>query len=149
MTTTVQPAIKADSPITPRLVAALIGRRGGSQTVFVQCPSYCTEPHGTEAELAVEDISHASAMFGIQVPAMLAPNSVALELVARVYADPAHEDERMRDAHIMVGDGTREDAHLTPAMADELGSELRAFTARLSSAIQTARRANGSQAVAA
>ncbi|MFF2475110.1 DUF6907 domain-containing protein [Streptomyces sp. NPDC058066] len=149
MSTTVQAALKADVTSTPRLVAALIGRPSRSQTVFIECPSYCTEPHGSEPEIAVEDISHASEMFGVQVPTMFDPNSVALELFARVYADPAHEDERMRDAHILVGDGSAEDAHLTPATADELVSELRAFTAQLGNAIQVARRANGSQAVAA
>lgn len=145
MSTTVQPAIKADAPFTPRLVAALIGRPSRTQTVFVECPSYCTEPHAVEPEIAVEDITHASETFGVQVPTMFDPDSVALELFARVHADPAHEDERMRAAHILVGDGSPEDAYLTLAMADELAGDLIAFAAQIRAAAHTAQTANTSE----
>jgi hypothetical protein len=144
MSTTVQPAIKADAPFTPRLVAALIGRPSRTQTVFVECPSYCTEPHASEPEIAVEDITHYGDMFGVQVPTMLDPDTAIYSWFARLNADPAHHDERMRAAHVLIGDESADEAHLTPAMAEELAGDLIAFAAQIRAAAHTARTANAS-----
>lgn len=122
----------------PRLVAALIGRLPHVQTVFVSCPAWCSEPHGSEPEIAVEDITHYSNMARMRVPTLLS-DAVHSELYCRVTSDPVSDDPRMRAAHVAYGDGSGEDAYLTPDMADEVADSLVAFADQVRALARTAR----------
>ncbi|WPO74000.1 DUF6907 domain-containing protein [Streptomyces sp. KN37] len=130
----------------PRLVAALIGRPGRTQTVFVQCEPWCTEPHASEPEVAVEDITHYSDMAFMQVPTLLSEDTAHSELYCRVTSDPVSSDPRMRAAHVLYGDGSSMDAFLTPDMADELAHDLVAFAAEVRGMARVARAANEADA---
>jgi hypothetical protein len=128
--------------VTPRFRPAVVGWPGRQQLVHVPCPDWCIVDHVELHERAIEDISHWSKLFGAQVASMAAPAVAHIELFARVNSDPASDDPRMRAAHVLVGDGSADDAYQTPDMADEAADELIAFAVRLKGAARTAREAN-------
>lgn len=148
MSTTVQPAAIPAAQTSPRLAPALVGRPGHQQRVWVDCPNWCIVDHVELHEFAIEDITHWSKLFGLQVASMLDPDTAHCEMFARINSDPAHEDPRMQAAHVLVGNGSAEDAFLAPDMADEAGDDLIAFGMRLKEAARVARSANNLAEVA-
>lgn len=126
---------------------ALVGRPGRQQLIQLPCPAWCIIDHVALHERAVEDISHMSSMFGAQVESMADPGTTHIQLFARINSDPAHEDPRMRAAHVLVGDGSPVDAFLTPDATDEAADELIAFAMEMKELANRARLANQGIAV--
>jgi hypothetical protein len=135
------PATPVTLPAGHRLAPARVGRPGSVQTIAIPCPAWCSQDHVDDWQYDVEDIEHYGPMFGVQVSTIL--NDTALyEWYGRVNSDPGSSDPRLRAAHVLVGDCSREDAQLTPDMTDELADELIAFGLKLRAAARTARLAN-------
>ncbi|MFF3094185.1 DUF6907 domain-containing protein [Streptomyces cyaneofuscatus] len=128
------PAPSASTRMAPALVA---GHR-----ILVECPAWCVVDHVDLHEQRVEDVTHWGEFFGTQVSTLLDENTAYCELFGRVNADPSHPDPRMRAAHVLVGNGSLEDAFLTPDMADETADELIEFAVQLKAAARVARAAN-------
>jgi hypothetical protein len=63
--------------------------------------------------------------------------------MAMIKSDPAAEDARMRKAHIMVDD-EREQAFLTPEMAEQFADELIGYASEVRHLARTARLHNQS-----
>ncbi|MBT2429423.1 hypothetical protein J7F02_28355 [Streptomyces sp. ISL-112] len=93
-------------------------------------------------EQRLEDVTHWGEFFGAQVSTLLDDNTAYCELFGRVNADPSHPDPRMRAAHVLLGNGSVQDAFLTPDMADETADELIEFAVKLKAAARVARAAN-------
>jgi hypothetical protein len=129
------PAIKPGH----RLMPARIGRMGRMQTVYVECPVWCTQDHVANWNYDVEDITHYGDMAGMTVPTMLDPDVAHFTWSTRVACDPAAPEPSLRAAHVLIDDENPDEARLTPDMADELASELIAFAAQIRSAARTAR----------
>jgi hypothetical protein len=110
--------------------------------VHIPCPEWCIVDHVELHEVAVEDISHWAQMFGVQIASMVDESAAHIELFARVNSDPAHEDPRMRAAHVLIGTGAPFDAYQTPDMADEAADELITFAMQMKAAARIARLAN-------
>src|ERR1044072_4095687 len=125
-----------------RLVPALIGRPGHVQTIGIPCPNWCSQDHVDDWQYDAEDIEHYGPMFGTQVPSVLNEETALYQWYGRVNSDPGSDDPRLRAAHVLVGDCSREDAQLTPDMTDDLADELIAFSLKLRAAARTARLAN-------
>lgn len=135
-------SVTPEVPAGFRLVPARIGRRDRKQIVQIPCADWCTEDHVGNFQYDLEDVSHLGAMFGVQVATMSDPDTAAHEWFARVAADPAASDPRMRAAHVLVGNGSALDAYLTPGMTDELADEVIEFGLKLRAAAAAAREAN-------
>lgn len=125
-----------------RLVPAAIGRRSEvPQIVWVECPVWCTENHLDFGQVAVEDIVHSSTAEHVGIGSFLSQHLV-FELYASVKSDPAATDPRLRRAHVVLDDGSGEDAFQTPEMVDEAADGLIAFAMRMKAAARVARQAN-------
>lgn len=146
-TVTAFPASAPGHPIVPagfELVPASIGRPGNVQTVWVQCPRvWCRVNHVENREVAVEDITHYGPGTGMQVPTMTDDTTAVFEWYVNITSDPASEDPRMRAAHLIVADGSADDAHLDDAQAVEFIAELRRLADDVEAALVTVRAANG------
>lgn len=150
MTTVVPAQTSSSAPsVTPavspghRLVPAAIGRRNEApQVVWIECPTtWCSENHLDFGQVAVEDIVHSSDASHFGVRSFLSKH-LTLELYASIKSDPAATDPRLRRAHVVIDDGSGEDAFLTPDMADASADELIAFAMRMKDAARVARQAN-------
>jgi hypothetical protein len=149
MQNTVQQAMTGASPsnvvvfpaLTPgyRLVPATIGRPGQTQVAWIECPMWCQHDHLADREVAIEDIDHYSPTGGWSVGSILDPDTAIHELYARVHSDPTHPDERLRTAHVLLGNGAPFDSYLTPDDADQAADELIKFAAQIKAAARTAR----------
>ena len=139
---TTAPAAPVTLPPGHRLVPARVGRPGRVQTIAIPCADWCTRDHVDDWRYDVEDIEHCGPMFGAQVATLLDEDTALFDWYGRLNSDPGSSDPRLRAAHVIVGDGSRDDAHLTPDMTDELADELIAFALRLRGAARTAREAN-------
>ena len=124
-----------------RLVPARVGRPGSVQTIHIECPSWCTQDHVEDWQYDIEDIEHTGARFSVEVPTM-AGDEALYEWYGRVSSDPWSSDVRMRSAHVLVGDCSREDARLTPDMTDELADRVIAYGLELRAAARVARQAS-------
>ncbi|MEV7387584.1 hypothetical protein [Streptomyces sp. NPDC091215] len=129
------PTIKPGHRLVP---AAIRWHQQPAQTVWIECPDWCTEEHHITAQLAIEDILHASDTEHLGIHTLEHPG-LAFELYAQIKSDPATTDPRTRQAHIVVDDGGGEDAFLTPDMADDLADQLVAFAAKVRQLSRTAR----------
>lgn len=126
---------KADAPAVAsseqtRLVAATIGRFDRVQTVWIECPTWCVVDHSGR-EGCLEDVMHYSDAGIVQVSTMTDDVTAHSEMYVNVSVDPTAADPRLRAAHLVVNDGARDDAYLTPDMADELADDLIAFAAQI------------------
>ncbi|MER7927066.1 hypothetical protein ABTY96_28570 [Streptomyces sp. NPDC096057] len=123
-----------------RLVPALIRwhREVTAQTVWIECPTWCSEPHHAVAQLAVEDIVHSShaVYFGVD---SIETTGMVFGLHAQIKADPQDSKPQFRQAHIVIDDGQGEDAFLTVDRADALADRLVAFAAQVRRLARTAR----------
>ncbi|QIJ61431.1 hypothetical protein [Streptomyces sp. JB150] len=136
MTTTVVPfsALKPGHHHAP----AAIGRPGtAAQIVLVQCPDFCIEDHLAARQVAVEDIVHSSDTAHLGVKSFLS-DRLALELYATIRQDPSSPDPRLRQAHIVLDDGS-DDAHLTVDEAEEAVQKLLDLVGDMQRLISTAR----------
>ena len=136
-----QPPVAASLTPGMRLVPARVGRPGSVQTVYVECPSWCTQDHVEDWQYDMEDIEHTGARFSVEVPTMTGDEAL-YEWYGRVSSDPWSSDVRMRSAHVLVGDCSREDARLTPDMTDELADRVIAYGLELRAAARVARQAS-------
>lgn len=152
MTVATSASIAPEASVTPapapavspghRLAPAAIGRRNEApQVVWVQCPAWCAENHLAFAQVAVEDIVHTSEAEHLGVRSFLS-RGLVFEMYATIKTDPAADDPRLRRAHVVVDDGSGEDAVLTPDMADAAADDLIAFAMRMKEAASIARAAN-------
>ncbi|MFI9244176.1 DUF6907 domain-containing protein [Streptomyces sp. NPDC053086] len=120
------------------LAPASIGRPGQpTQLVFVACADWCTEDHVADRQIAVEDVVHSSETAHLGIRSFLG-GRVAIELYATIKQDPAAHDERLRQAHIVLDDGS-DDAHLTVDQAEDAVEQLLKLTSDLQQLIRTAR----------
>ncbi|MFL4904858.1 DUF6907 domain-containing protein [Streptomyces sp. MMS24-I2-30] len=136
------PVPQQSAPTAPRLVPASIGRPGRVQTVYVSCPSWCVVDHVENREVAVEDVTHYGPGSFVQVPTMLDDSVAVHEWYVNVISDPAHEDARMRAAHLVVSNAGPDDAHLSEAQALELAGELERMAGEIRQALRVCRAAN-------
>lgn len=124
------------------LAPAAIGRAGEEpQPIFIQCPNWCVEDHVADCPNAVEDIVHTSDTVALGISSFLNDKPV-FELYASVKADVGATDPRLKGAHVVLDDGSGEDAFLTPDMTDEAAAELITFAMRMKNAARVARAAN-------
>lgn len=133
-----------ESPVVSpgiRLVPARIGTWSRNQIAYIECPTWCTEDHAADP-YALEDIAHYADMSGVQVATFLDEHTALYQWWVRIEADPVSEDPRMRAAHVLVGDDSRDEARLTPDMAEELADDLITFAAQIRMAARTARSAS-------
>lgn len=125
-----------------RLAPAAIGRRTEApQIVWVECPIYCTENHLDFGQVAIEDIVHSTGAEHVGIGSFLTEH-LALELYASVKADVGATDPRLKGAHVVLDDGSGEDAFLTENMADEFADRLVAFAEQVQRLAHIARLAN-------
>lgn len=141
MSTTVQPTNVHPFPVVKpgfRLAPARIGRKGRMQTVYLQCPTWCTENHVENWNNDLEDVNHYGDMGGVAVPTM-ERDFAQFEWYARIASDPIAAEPSLRAAHVLIGDGGADEARLTPDMADEVADEIISFASEIRSAARTAR----------
>lgn len=136
-----QPSSPA-TPVTPRLVPALIGRPGRAQLIHLPCPAWCSVNHAENREVAVEDVTHYGPGGWFGVPTMFDDATAVHEMYVNLTSDPAHEDPRMRAAHLVVANGHPEDAHLTEAQGEELAAELERMAGEIRRALTVCRESN-------
>lgn len=148
--TTVVPAQTSGSatsvtmPVSPghRLAPAAIGRRTEApQIVWIECPIFCTENHLDFGQAAIEDIVHSSDASHVGIGSFLSQH-LALELYASVKADVGATDPRLKNPHIVLDDGSGEDAFLTEDMADEFADRLVEYAEQVRQLAGIARQAN-------
>jgi hypothetical protein len=142
MSSTVQPENVAAFPAINagnRLVPARVGRQGRMQTVYVECPLWCTVDHVANWQYDVEDVNHYGDTESVTVPTMLKPGVAHFVWSTRIACDPVAAEPSLRAAHVLIDDENPDEARLTPDMADELANELIAFAAQVRSAARTAR----------
>lgn len=139
-----------ESPVVPtvspgcRLAPAAIGRRTEApQIVWVEDPTWCTENHLDFGQVAIEDIVHSTDAEHLGIGSFLT-DRLALELYASVKADVGATDPRLKGAHVVLDDGSGEDAFLTEDMADEFADRLVAFAEQVRRLAAVARLANQS-----
>lgn len=142
-----KPVTSAVSP-TRSLVPALIGRPGRAQVIHIECPtSWCRVNHAENREVAVEDITHYGPGTSLTVGSMFDDATAVHEWYVNITSDPAHEDSRMRAAHLVVSNAGPDDAHLADAQGEELADELERVAMEIRQALRICRQAN--QAAAA
>lgn len=125
-----------------RLVPALIGTFTRNQMAWIECPSWCTEDHMAEPS-ALEDITHYADSDMLEIPTFSDPETAAYVLYARLEADPAATDPRVRETHVLLWeDASPMEARLTPQMAEGLADELIAFASQLRHLARAARQHN-------
>ncbi|MFF8659498.1 DUF6907 domain-containing protein [Streptomyces huasconensis] len=138
-----------EPPVAPapgtRWAPARVGTWSRSQIVYIECPVWCTEDHA-DSPSALEDITHYGEPEGMTVPSFLGDNDAHYSWWARIECDPASDDERMRAAHLIVGDDSTFEARLTVNMAHELADGLVAFIAAVRGMAHVARVANEADA---
>ncbi|MGY3845263.1 DUF6907 domain-containing protein [Streptomyces hydrogenans] len=118
-------------PASPvRLVPAVVGAKGRTQRVYIECPDWCTVDHSKRIDF-LDDITHYSAADTLQISTFTDEDTSLWDMALQITADPVAEDRRMREAHLLVDVGGGEQAHLTPEMADELADDLIAFASQL------------------
>jgi len=121
----------ADAIVQPRLVPAKVGRTGHVQTIHIECPAdWCVVDH-MDRQTCLEDVMHYSDADIVQVPTLTDDDTAHSEMYANISSDPSASDPRLRAAHLVVNDGGRDDAYLTPDLADELADDLIAFAAQI------------------
>lgn len=130
------------SSVTSRLVPASIGRQGRSQTIYIECPTWCVVDHYEIREVAIEDITHYGPGSFIQVPSLLDDSTAVHEWYVNITSDPASGDSRVRAAHLVVSDASPDDAHLTDVQGEELADELERMAAEIRQALMLCRAAN-------
>lgn len=117
---------------------AAIGRSGETaQIVGILCPDFCTEDHIAARQVAVEDIVHSSETSHLGIRSLLS-GGIELELYATINSDPASHDPRLRQAHLVIDDGS-DLAIQTVDDAEETVRQLLALAADLQGKIRTAR----------
>jgi len=125
-----------------RLVPALIGTFARNQLAWIECPSWCTEPHASEPS-ALEDITHYADSDMLEIPTFSDPESAAYVLYVRLEADPVASDPRVRETHVLLWeDASPMEARLTPEMAEDLADEMIAFASQLRHLARAARQHN-------
>ncbi|MFJ9633754.1 DUF6907 domain-containing protein [Streptomyces sp. NPDC101175] len=140
---TVAPSVSVTAQLSPgtRLVPARIGTWAHNQVMPIPCPSWCVEDH-LEFPSAFEDISHYGEPQTVAVPSFLGGTDVHYVWWARLESDPAASDERMRAAHLIVGDDSTFEARVSDEMADKLADDLIVFAMQLRQQARAARQAN-------
>jgi hypothetical protein len=117
----------------------MVGRPGATQTVWITCPAWCSQDHLADREVAIEDIDHYSTPSGWSVGSILAPDEAVHDLYVRVHSDPMHELPALREAHVLLGNGSPFDSYLTPDMAEATADELVAMASQIRQAATIAR----------
>lgn len=121
----------APATSTPvRLVPAIIGRKGRTVQVYIECPEWCTVDHST-GNVQLEDITHYSTADVAQVPTFFSADTSHTDLTLSISSDPTSSDPRCREAHLLVDTCTDEEARLTPELAEALADDLIAFASQL------------------
>ncbi|TXS42919.1 hypothetical protein EAO77_35430 [Streptomyces sp. t39] len=123
-------AVRRAAATTTRLVPALFGPADRPQTAFIECPAWCAADHMDRME-HFDDIDHYSERVNVAHVHSFTLDWDHSELESFISADPAANDERIRQTHIRFGDGSGEDAYLTADDADQLADEFIRFAARL------------------
>ncbi|HEY9409920.1 MAG TPA: hypothetical protein VIP77_10115 [Jiangellaceae bacterium] len=121
-----------------RLVPVSVGAGDRVQTVYVECPWWCTEEHDAEPIGSLDDLLHCSIGSLAQLETM---GDNLYDLHAQIAADPASSDERLRAAHVQLG-GLIDDAALTPDQADDIADELITLASQMRQQAAIARRFN-------
>lgn len=127
MTTTVQPADKQSAPLlNHHVVPALID----GQTVYLECPTWCTIDHVRENQKFLEDIWHTGPFADLEMPRRNgAPSLLAY---ARLGIDPFSRDEEMRRPFIFVEDGdTAVGSYMEAEHAEQFADNLVAFAEKI------------------
>ena len=137
MSTVLPAPASAPSP-GHRLVPARIGTWRRNQIAYISCPSWCSMDH-TADPCALEDITHYGDLAGVLVPTLADPDTALFEWYTRVSSDPVSDDPRFRSAHVLVGDGSADEARMTPKMAEEFADDLIRFASQVRTAARIAR----------
>lgn len=120
-----------------RLVPVTVGARDRVQTVYVECPWWCTEGHD-ERIGSLDDLVHNSGGSQAQIETQ---SDDLYYLSAQIATDPASSDEQLRAAHIRLG-GLVDDAALTPDLADDVADQLITLASQMRQQAAIARRFN-------
>ncbi|MFE5629944.1 DUF6907 domain-containing protein [Streptomyces sp. NPDC056543] len=123
-----------------RLVPAVVGVKGRTQRIHVECPIWCVVDHSRIVTL--DEVTHYSSSDVVQVPTFLHEDTSHSDLSLSISVDPDSPDPREREAHILVDNGTFEEARLTPQLAEELADDLIAFASQLRHRAREAARFN-------
>ncbi|MEU2076857.1 hypothetical protein [Streptomyces sp. NPDC013489] len=124
------PGIPAQPAPQPRLVLAVVGAKGRSQRVYIECPDWCTVDHSKRIA-HLDDVTHYSDGDFLQISTLTDEDTSLWDLTLNVTADPVADDPRLREAHILLDVGGGETAHLDPSMAESLADDLIAFASQL------------------
>ena len=141
-TTSGIPAQPTTGQLQQRLVPALIGPEGSTQTVWIECPQWCLTDH---REYALGDVVHYGDCGSVvEVPSLTLPDTEShCELMSAISCDPTATDERLRSAHVVVVVGeTPLDAYATPEQAEQLAGQLDVFAQQLRRQARTVRAHN-------
>ncbi|MFI9610373.1 DUF6907 domain-containing protein [Streptomyces sp. NPDC052023] len=126
-----------------RMVPALIGWPGRQTTALIACPEWCEIDHVDNWAHALEDVDHYGEDDGWSTDSVLQPGDAVIELYARLHSDPVADSPAMREAHVLIGDGSASgDCYLTPEMAERAADELIAFASTVRHLARVARQAN-------
>lgn len=133
------PVVPAQLPASAaRLVPASVGRPGRVQVIHVSCPTWCVLDHVADRVVSVDDLSHRGEVGHVEVPTMGDDLYSVFEVYAQLFSDPINEDPRMREAAVVVTDGSS-DAYMTPEMVDAFADSLVAFAEQVRALARTAR----------
>ncbi|WP_328449838.1 hypothetical protein OG780_19265 [Streptomyces sp. NBC_00386] len=126
-----------------RLMPATVGRTNAtSVTVYIECPTWCTEDHVDEPVRDIEDVMHRGDIAAVYVPTF-GYGAYPIQMHATVESDPVATEPEFKAAHITVQDaGGNSYSHLTPEMAERLADEVVGFAAQLRHQARTCRLAN-------
>ncbi|MER5461639.1 hypothetical protein ABT010_13315 [Streptomyces sp. NPDC002668] len=145
MSVPVQTRPVAATPVTHRIVPALVGHAARAQAIYIPCPEWCVVDH-LDPMTCFDDIVHYSDADSVTVLTLTDDVTAHSELSLNISSDPTARDPRLRSAHLVVNDAASVDAYLTPDMAEELADDLITFAVKMRTAARTARQANQSQA---
>lgn len=127
MTTTVQPPADQPAALTDRqIVPALVD----GQTVYLECPTWCTIDHVHESQKFLEDVWHSGTFADLEAPRR--GNAPSVLAYARLGIDPFSRDEAMRRPFIFVEDGSSaEGSYMEAQHAEQFADNLVAFAEKI------------------
>ncbi|MFI9598895.1 DUF6907 domain-containing protein [Streptomyces sp. NPDC052043] len=123
MSTTVQPPADQPAPLTDRhIVPAVVD----GQTVYLECPTWCTIDHVRDSQKFLVDVWHSGAFADLEAPRR--NGTPSLLAYARLGLDSFSEDDDMRRPFIFVEDGSSgEDSYMDAEHAEQFADNLVAF----------------------
>jgi hypothetical protein len=129
VSTTVQPADQPSAPLTDRhIVPALVD----GQTVYLECPTWCTIDHVRDNQKFLVDVWHSGPFTDLEAPRR--DSTPMLLAYARLGIDPFSEDETMRRPFIFVEDGgSAEGSYMDAEHAEQFADNLAAFAEQIRS----------------